>query len=151
MVGRLGFGVAIGLGLGLSSMFVSEIPPIRFRGACGACMSLLLSFGDFTSLTITLPELLGTENLWPLAFALPGFPAFILLCSLPFFPETPRFAYITRNNAKLALKALHTYQGPGDKKIILDELEKERLMLLHAEKFKVIHIIVFHRLYPFFA
>lgn len=44
LVGRFGFGVAIGLGFGLSAMFVTEIPPIRYRGACGTCLQLLIGF-----------------------------------------------------------------------------------------------------------
>lgn len=96
-------------------------------------------FSDFASLTVTLPELLGTNELWPIAFGLPGIPAFFLLCALPFFPETPRFTYITRNNLQDTKKALQFYQRTCDQTLI-DELEKEK-QDLNSKRFRATDII----------
>lgn len=42
-----------------------------------------------------LPEILGSERLWPIAFGFPGLLALFLVCALPFCPESPKFLLVS--------------------------------------------------------
>ncbi len=71
-----------------------EISPIRYRGAAGTTHQVAVAFADWISLLCGLPTVLGSERLWPIAFALPGIPALLLCIILPFCPESPYYTLI---------------------------------------------------------
>uniref|UniRef100_A0A8L8K178 MFS domain-containing protein n=1 Tax=Heligmosomoides polygyrus TaxID=6339 RepID=A0A8L8K178_HELPZ len=113
IVGRFIFGVNMGLTSGLVPMYLMEITPMKHRGQAGTLhqvgilwltiatplnrkrIKVAVAFSDWFSLLIGLPEVLGNEELWPLAFALPGLPALALCVVLPFCPESPKYTLIT--------------------------------------------------------
>lgn len=49
-------------------------------------------------------EFLGTESLWPLLMAFIGIAALIQLVTLPFFPESPPYLLIQKDDEEGCLK-----------------------------------------------
>ncbi|RCN38673.1 MFS transporter, SP family, partial [Ancylostoma caninum] len=95
IVGRFIFGANMGLTSGLVPMYLMEITPVKHRGQAGTLHQVAVAFSDWFSLLIGLPEVLGNDKMWPLAFALPGIPALALCVILPFCPESPKYTLIT--------------------------------------------------------
>ncbi|VDN53925.1 unnamed protein product [Dracunculus medinensis] len=91
IVGRIILGFNTGLASGLAPIYLMEITPSKYRGAAGTIHQLAVAFSDWFSLLIGLPELLGNDRLWPVAFAFPGIQALALCLILPFCPESPRY------------------------------------------------------------
>ena len=82
-------GLAFGLGNGIIALFITEIAPLKFRGVCGTTMQVGFGFGDMTALIFTLPEVLGTSKMWPIAIALvPAVLAMTQVVVLLFVPES---------------------------------------------------------------
>lgn len=91
MVGRFLTGVASGVGLGLAPLYLSEVATTNLRGPATSACHLAVTVGIFMSQLLGLAGLLGTQDCWPLLFAVVGVPSLITLCILPFCPETPRY------------------------------------------------------------
>lgn len=49
-------------------MYLSEISPTHLRGAIGTIYQLVIVISILLSNILGLPELLGTESLWPVLF-----------------------------------------------------------------------------------
>lgn len=79
--GRLILGANMGLTSGLVPMYLMEITPMAYRGAAGTLHQVAVAFSDWFSLLLGMPEVLGSEQLWPLAFAFPGIPALVCFLS----------------------------------------------------------------------
>lgn len=57
-----------GLSSGLVPMYLTEISPVNLRGSLGSVAQLLVTIGILFSQVIGLPQLLGSETLWPMIF-----------------------------------------------------------------------------------
>ncbi len=110
ILGRFFMGICMGLGSGLVPMYLTEIAPIKYRGAAGTAHMIAVAFGDWFSLCLTLPQIFGGEDLWPLAVAFPAIPAAILVIFLPFCAESPRYLLI-RHKSDEAMKAIQFFVG----------------------------------------
>ncbi len=112
ILGRFILGMNIGLGSGLVPMYLTEIAPIKYRGAAGTAHMIAVAFGDWFSLCLSLPQILGGEDLWPLAVAFPALPAAILIIFLPFCAESPR--YLVGKDKIAAMKAIQFFAGEDE-------------------------------------
>lgn len=83
-------------------MYLMEISPIRYRGAAGTTHQIAVAFSDWISLLCGMPNMLGNERWWPIAFALPGIPALLLCIILPYCPESPFYTFINRDDHRRA-------------------------------------------------
>lgn len=125
MIGRLTMGYSLGVQMGLAGLFLTEIAPLKYRGASGAAIGLFFGFGDFCATVFSLPMILGSESLWPIAFAMPGLPALLQVLTLIFSHESPRYLYLTKGDITAANRSLEFYQSPEDSKLTTLELEAE--------------------------
>lgn len=125
IVGRFIFGVNMGLTSGLVPMYLMEITPMKHRGQAGTLHQVAVAFSDWFSLLIGLPEVLGNEELWPLAFALPGLPALALCVVLPFCPESPKYTLITLGQRDTAIRDITRLVSERHAKPMFDMLVKE--------------------------
>ncbi|ETN84972.1 MFS transporter, SP family [Necator americanus] len=125
IVGRFIFGANMGLTSGLVPMYLMEITPVKHRGQAGTLHQVAVAFSDWFSLLIGLPEVLGNEEMWPLAFALPGIPALALCFILPFCPESPKYTLITLGDRERALRDVTNLVNPDDVEPMFDRLVKE--------------------------
>uniref|UniRef100_A0A4W3JTS2 Solute carrier family 2, facilitated glucose transporter member 11-like n=1 Tax=Callorhinchus milii TaxID=7868 RepID=A0A4W3JTS2_CALMI len=103
MVGRFLYGINAGIGLNVQSMYLGESSPIKLRGVVSLTRAMFVAFGKVTGQTIGLREVLGTEHRWHFLLAFSGLPALIQLISLPWFPDSPRYLLIDRQDKVLCL------------------------------------------------
>ncbi|WKY16291.1 hypothetical protein Q1695_001180 [Nippostrongylus brasiliensis] len=125
ILGRFIFGINMGLTSGLVPMYLMEITPVKHRGQAGTLHQVAVAFSDWFSLLIGLPELLGNDDLWPLAFALPGLPALALCIVLPFCPESPKYTLTTLLKKEKAMEDISTLVTEPYVKPVFDALIKE--------------------------
>ncbi|KAM5191451.1 solute carrier family 2, facilitated glucose transporter member 9 [Mantella aurantiaca] len=114
IVGRFVMGVDGGIALSTLPMYLNEISPKRIRGSLGQVTAILICVGVFTGQVLGLPEIFGQESLWPCLFGFIMIPAVIQLIVLPFFPESPRYLLLEKQDTKRAEKAFQTFLGRKD-------------------------------------
>ncbi|CAD5233263.1 unnamed protein product [Bursaphelenchus xylophilus] len=125
IVGRLILGANMGLTSGLVPMYLMEITPVYWRGAAGTLHQVAVAFSDWFSLFIGLPEILGSENLWPIAFGFPGLLALFLVIVLPFCPESPKYLLVSRGKREDARDVLRRLVVEEEAERMFQELMSE--------------------------
>uniref|UniRef100_A0A1I8FA06 MFS domain-containing protein n=1 Tax=Macrostomum lignano TaxID=282301 RepID=A0A1I8FA06_9PLAT len=83
-------GLHNGLTIPMTSMYVTEIVPIRLRGAIGSSGQLSITIGIFVGGLVGLEQALNREKYWVVAIALSGLPSLVSSIALPLLPESPR-------------------------------------------------------------
>uniref|UniRef100_A0A4W3J0F5 Solute carrier family 2, facilitated glucose transporter member 11-like n=1 Tax=Callorhinchus milii TaxID=7868 RepID=A0A4W3J0F5_CALMI len=129
MVGRFLYGINAGIGLNVQSMYLGESSPIKLRGVVSLTRAMFVAFGKVTGQTIGLREVLGTEHRWHFLLAFSGLPALIQLISLPWFPDSPRYLLIDRQDKVLCLDALQRLWGKGDFSEEIADMEAEQAVI----------------------
>ncbi|KAK8763732.1 solute carrier family 2, facilitated glucose transporter member 1-like [Amblyomma americanum] len=114
VIGRLVAGVNAGLTAGLAPLYLTEISPVRYRGAAGTIYQLVLTLSILLAQLLGIPEILGNEDLWPYLFALTVVPSIMMVVSLPFCPESPKYLLLVRGKPKQAEEALIRLRGTRD-------------------------------------
>ena len=114
LIGRFAFGVACGLFTALSPMYVSEIAPVRIRGALGTINQLAVTSGILISQVFGLHVVLGTSNGWPVLLSLAAVPSVLQIVILPFMPESPNFLINTKQDMEAGTKSLKRLHGDND-------------------------------------
>lgn len=125
ILGRFVIGISLSIGTGVSSMFINEIAPIRYRGACGAVQQLFIGFGNFTSLVLTLPQILGKKHTWIIAVGVPIVCGIVQIIILYFTYDTPRYLILTKNKRDKGTKAIKFYRGRTYTNSTLKTIEHE--------------------------
>uniref|UniRef100_A0A183C9E8 MFS domain-containing protein n=1 Tax=Globodera pallida TaxID=36090 RepID=A0A183C9E8_GLOPA len=110
---------------GLAPMYLMEITPMKSRGAAATCHMIVVAFADWFSLFLSLPEVLGDAQNWPVAFAFSGLPAFVLCCLLPFCPESPKFTLLARRDRVGTLDALARLVNVREGQSMFEALQRE--------------------------
>uniref|UniRef100_A0A914W6G8 Major facilitator superfamily (MFS) profile domain-containing protein n=1 Tax=Plectus sambesii TaxID=2011161 RepID=A0A914W6G8_9BILA len=123
IIGRFLLGLVVGIAINVAILFITEAAPKKNRGSFSAVTQWFYSLGDLLALGISLPQVLGTETLWPLAMAIGCLPAPFLLPALIFCPESPRYLYLNKSREKNCREAIRFYQGEDN----IDETEKDLL------------------------
>ncbi|XP_073430579.1 solute carrier family 2, facilitated glucose transporter member 9 isoform X2 [Dendrobates tinctorius] len=114
IIGRFMIGVDGGIALSTLPMYLNEISPKRIRGSLGQITAILICVGVFTGQVLGLPEIFGRESLWPCLFGFILIPAALQVVFLPFFPESPRYLLLEKQDTKRAEKAFRTFLGKKD-------------------------------------
>ncbi|CAL1262679.1 unnamed protein product [Larinioides sclopetarius] len=125
IAGRFVIGLNSGLNAGLSPMYLTEISPIHLRGAVGTIYQLIIAFTILISQILGMPEILGTEEGWPVLFGLIIVPAIFMLATLPLCPESPKYILICKGKEVAAQKALKWFRGTGDVHFEMEEMRNE--------------------------
>uniref|UniRef100_A0A5S6R4A0 MFS domain-containing protein n=1 Tax=Trichuris muris TaxID=70415 RepID=A0A5S6R4A0_TRIMR len=135
LAGRLLNGICVGLASGIVPLYVTEIAPTRYRGAAGSVHQVAVLLGDFVSLLLPSAELLGTDELWPVAFAITAIPSSCLVAYLPFTRESPSWLFIHKRDKELARKAVeHFICGQEAVETRMKELELESTLCSKMER-----------------
>ncbi|GMR31226.1 hypothetical protein PMAYCL1PPCAC_01421, partial [Pristionchus mayeri] len=127
LFGRFILGVNMGLTSGLCPMYLMEITPAASRGVAGTLHQVAVAFSDWFSLLIGLPEVLGSDVMWPFAFAFPGLFALLLVLVLPFSPESPKYLMSTRKDRMASLDACRSLVGHDAAQHMYEELVREHI------------------------
>ncbi|XP_064459423.1 solute carrier family 2, facilitated glucose transporter member 1-like [Ornithodoros turicata] len=114
VIGRFVVGINAGLSAGLGPMYLTEISPVAYRGAVGTIYQLVLTMSILFSQVLGIPQLLGTEEGWPILFGVPLIPAVLMLMSLPFCPESPKYLLLVKGKQDEARRALKKLRAGAD-------------------------------------
>uniref|UniRef100_A0A1A8BF61 Solute carrier family 2 (Facilitated glucose transporter), member 15a n=1 Tax=Nothobranchius kadleci TaxID=1051664 RepID=A0A1A8BF61_NOTKA len=118
-------------------MYLGEIAPKNLRGFLGLVPSIFIGTGVFTAQILGLHELLGKEEYWPLFLSVVVVPTFIQLMLLPWFPESPRYLLIEKNNVHATITALKWYRAKCDIQAEIEEMQEEQRSLSSVETLSV--------------
>lgn len=101
--GRLLVGLGSGITTSTGPMYLSEVAPLKLRGPAGTLLSLGMVAGILLGQIFSLPEVLGSEDLWQ--YALSIYAVWVILCMIPYpyFPESPKYLYIIAGNKDKAV------------------------------------------------
>ncbi|CAM4584638.1 solute carrier family 2, facilitated glucose transporter member 9-like isoform X1 [Lepidochelys kempii] len=133
MAGRFVMGLHSGICLSVVPMYLGEIAPKTLRGFLGLVPSIFICLGVFSAQVLGLPELLGEDGYWPLFLSLVVIPALLQLMLLHWFPESPRYLLIEKNNIWGATDALRWFLGKDDVRDMLEEMQEEQHSLSSVE------------------
>lgn len=98
IAGRFFAGVFSGLFCGVAPMYLSEIPPLNYRGVAGVMNQLMITIGILVANIMGLPSLLGSVTTWPYLVAICFIPMIIHFIGLPFCVESPKYLYINKKD-----------------------------------------------------
>ncbi|XP_011694473.1 PREDICTED: solute carrier family 2, facilitated glucose transporter member 1-like isoform X2 [Wasmannia auropunctata] len=106
LLGRVIVGLSGGLATALLPMYMTEIAPLKLRGAVGVLCQLGITCGVLMGQVAGLETVLGTPESWHIMLA-----SFSPLCLAALLltivlPESPKYLYITRGEQGKALKEL---------------------------------------------
>ncbi|CAD5115645.1 DgyrCDS4601 [Dimorphilus gyrociliatus] len=106
IVGRFIAGIQCGISTGIAPLYLSEVAPLKLRGAAGTLNQLAIVFGVLISQIIGMDFILGTDKLWPILLSFPVIAAILQLLTFSLCPESPKYLYINKNDRYAAIRAL---------------------------------------------
>ncbi|CAH8527799.1 unnamed protein product [Schistosoma rodhaini] len=111
IIGRFTIGIACGAHTVVGPMFLSEIAPVNFRGAAGTFNQFVIVSAILLSQVLSLPEVMGTTELWPYLLALCTVSSVIHILLLFTCPESPTYLYIVKGDRRRSENALVYLRG----------------------------------------
>ncbi|XP_044301330.1 solute carrier family 2, facilitated glucose transporter member 5-like [Varanus komodoensis] len=141
ILGRLIVGTCAGISFSVVPMYLTEMAPRNLRGTVGSVPYIFTVCGSLVAHLLSLPKLLGTEEGWPVLLSLTGVPALFEVATLPFFPESPRFLLIQRQDMQRARQVLKQLRGWDDVEDELEELRQEDLAESTEKKMDVLKML----------
>uniref|UniRef100_A0A3B3SMM4 Solute carrier family 2 member 11b n=1 Tax=Paramormyrops kingsleyae TaxID=1676925 RepID=A0A3B3SMM4_9TELE len=127
IVGRFLTGINAGISMCVQPLYLGEIAPRAFRGAVAMGTSIFITSGILVGQVIGLKELLGRDDLWPVLLSTTSIPAVMQLLILPWFPESPRYLLIERDDSDACTNALRRLHGQEDYRAEQEDMERERI------------------------
>ena len=132
LAGRVVVGFGVGIGSGLTNIFLAEVAPISIRGGIGMLYGVMITVGTLLSYLLSMPGVIGDGSAgWRLFLAFPILPALYQSLVLLGCPESPRHLAFNKQDKYAALSALAKYRRTVSKE------EEESLL---TEKLSLIHI-----------
>jgi sugar porter (SP) family MFS transporter len=111
VIGRFMVGVAVGITSMVTPLYIAEISPPAIRGAMVQLNQLMISVG--VAVAYAVAWLLSKNGNWRLMFISAVFPSAILLISLFFLPESPRWL-AAKGHFEAARAILNRVYGPAE-------------------------------------
>ena len=96
-------GIFCGLFTGILPIYLYELAPKNLRGMTGTMNQLTVVLGILSTNILGLPQMLGTDKLWPVLVGLIFVPSFIHL-GLFFAVKSPKHLFINCNDRDAAEK-----------------------------------------------
>uniref|UniRef100_A0A674JBV9 Major facilitator superfamily (MFS) profile domain-containing protein n=1 Tax=Terrapene triunguis TaxID=2587831 RepID=A0A674JBV9_9SAUR len=141
LIGRFLYGISAGVCMNAHGQYLGEISPKKLRGFANTSALVFLTLGKVLGQIMGLREFLGTESLWPLLLAVCGIAAFVQLVSLPFFPESPPYLLIQKEDSEGCLKAMKQLWGEGDHQAEFDDMMKEKAAMKSIKTMTVLEVM----------
>eukprot|EP00890_Picochlorum_soloecismus_P006817 jgi/Picsp_1/960/NSC_04444-R1_sugar inositol transporter len=133
LIGRLLIGVSIGCSAVVVPAYLAEVAPAKVRGRVVGLYEVMLCVGML--LAALMDALLGyitSGSSWRWQVAIPVFPALVMICTMWWIPESPRWL-VMRDRLEEALQVIHKVHTanvlPGGVHQSTDEVEQELLDL----------------------
>ena len=130
LVGRFMVGVAVGVTSMVTPLYIAEISPSSIRGALVQLNQLMIGIGIAVAYAVA--WFLSSSGNWRLMFISAVVPSLVLLISLFFLPESPRWL-ASKNRNDEARAILNRIYGTTEAEIAMSQFENvievERLRL----------------------
>uniref|UniRef100_A0A7M4F333 Solute carrier family 2, facilitated glucose transporter member 9-like n=1 Tax=Crocodylus porosus TaxID=8502 RepID=A0A7M4F333_CROPO len=132
-----------GVCLSVVPMYLGEIAPKNLRGFLGLVPSIFICLGVFSAQWKGLggrlpgPPMGAPDGLWPLFLSVVAVPAFLQLLLLRWFPESPRYLLIEKNDVCSATQALRWFLGKQDVREVVEEMREEQRSLSSVQTVSV--------------
>ncbi|OMP03743.1 Sugar/inositol transporter [Corchorus olitorius] len=110
IIGRILLGFGVGFGNEAVPLFLSEIAPVKYRGAVNILFQLFVTIGIFIANLVNYGTLKLHPNGWRVSLGLAGVPAIILFIGSLIITETPS-SLVERGKESAGLKALRKIRG----------------------------------------
>ncbi|KAL8180672.1 UNVERIFIED_CONTAM: hypothetical protein K2H54_030761, partial [Gekko kuhli] len=140
LIGRFLYGITAGISLNIHGQYVGEVSPKRLRGFANTTSSAFFALGKAFGQLMGLRELLGTQPFWPLLLALSGFTALVQLLLLPFFPESPPYLLIQKDDKEGCLQAMKDLWGEGHHQAEMDDMMKQKSAMRNSKILSILEI-----------
>ncbi|XP_062590446.1 membrane transporter D1-like [Saccostrea cucullata] len=125
IAGRLLVGICAGINSGAAPLYLSEIAPTSLRGFAGVFNQLAITSGVLVAQILGLDVVMGTEHLFQYVLGATVIPVAMMLCLLPWCPESPRFLMLVMKDEDEAEKALIWLRATDDVGEELEEMRSE--------------------------
>eukprot|EP00116_Pleurobrachia_bachei_P012411 sb/3472673/ len=119
-MGRVIAGIGVGIGSGLTNMFISEVSPVSVRGLIGMSYGLVLTIGILLSYLLSMPQIFTDDKGWRLFFCIPIIPAVIQSVVMFIAPDTPVYLALRYKDLSQAKQALSRYR----RELVYEEVEE---------------------------
>uniref|UniRef100_A0A8C6V1W7 Solute carrier family 2, facilitated glucose transporter member 5 n=1 Tax=Neogobius melanostomus TaxID=47308 RepID=A0A8C6V1W7_9GOBI len=129
IISRVLVGINAGISMNVQPMYFGESAPKHLRGAISLSSAVFTAFGVVLGQVVGLREILGSESCWHYLLASNAIPGFIQLLTLPWFPESPRYLLIDREDKEACLDALRRLHGCEGQSSELDEILAEQAQI----------------------
>ncbi|OXB64685.1 hypothetical protein ASZ78_008761 [Callipepla squamata] len=86
-------------------------------------------------------ELLGSQSRWPMLIASCGIPALVQLFTLPFFPESPPYLLMHKEDQEGCKKAIRQLWGEGHHQAEIDDIMKEKATMKNIKILSVLELM----------
>ncbi|XP_057892584.1 solute carrier family 2, facilitated glucose transporter member 11-like [Melospiza georgiana] len=141
LAGRFLEGIAAGIHMNAHVQYAGEISPKKLRGFINVTSTVFLALGKTVARILGLRELLGTEDMWNLLLSFSGLVALIQLIFLPFFPESPPYLLLQKEDKAGCLKAMKQLWGEGNYQAEFDDLMKEKAITKGTKIMNVLEVL----------
>nr|XP_005493391.1 solute carrier family 2, facilitated glucose transporter member 11-like [Zonotrichia albicollis] len=141
LAGRFLEGIAAGIHMNAHVQYAGEISPKKLRGFINVTSTVFLALGKTVARILGLRELLGTEDMWNVLLSFSGLVALIQLIFLPFFPESPPYLLLQKEDKAGCLKAMKQLWGEGNYQTEFDDLMKEKAITKGTKIMNVLEVL----------
>ncbi|KAL3986108.1 Sugar transporter family protein [Acanthocheilonema viteae] len=138
ILSRFVVGIFVGMCTTVQGVFLTEISPVCFRGLMGTLTGLSTNIGALLALMIGLPQIFGTNNLWPYGYYVEMIPCLMLVCYAIFFLHESPFYYLKRMDENAAKKVIQFY-GPKNDCQINEQIENFKIQQRNESEVKEIN------------
>ncbi|KAL0832283.1 hypothetical protein ABMA28_001728 [Loxostege sticticalis] len=146
IIGRFIIGVNCGFATTASPTYVSEVAPLRLRGAFGTVNQLAVAFGMVGAQILGIDVILGSDQGWPWLLGLAILPSALQCLMLPFAPESPRFLLLAAHDEQKARIALTKIRGTSEINDEINDMHVEDHAAKQEEKFTISDLFRFSHL-----
>lgn len=137
IIGRFIIGVNCGFATTASPTYVSEVAPVRLRGAFGTVNQLAVAFGMVGAQILGIDVILGTSDGWPWLLGLAIVPSAVQFVMIIFAPESPRYLLLVAHDEEKSRIALAKIRGTSEIDDEINDMHVEDRAARQEEKFTI--------------
>ncbi|KPP58182.1 solute carrier family 2, facilitated glucose transporter member 11-like [Scleropages formosus] len=126
VLSRFLVGVNSGVSMNVQPMYFGESAPKKLRGLVALSSAVFTALGILLGQVVGLTDVLGSEPHWPYLLASNAIPGLVQLLALPWFPESPRYLLIDRDDPEACARALRRLRGRAVPGAEMEEMLQER-------------------------
>lgn len=146
IIGRFIIGINCGFATTASPTYVSEVAPVRLRGAFGTVNQLAVAFGLVGAQILGIDMILGSNEGWPWLLGLAIFPSAIQFVMVIFAPESPRYLLLVARDEERSRAELAKLRGTSEIDDEINDMHVEDRAARQEEKFTIKDLFVIRAL-----